>query len=152
MKRSTRNILLLVALALLAFARWADSRGAEPAGTPAANPGSTLAGTIWRVEDIGGAGVVDNSHTTLAFGGDSRVAGDGGCNRYFGDFKESGESLEFGMLAGTLRACAEALMDQESRFHEAMGQVRSWRVNDDGQLELLDADGKVVIRAAPSAE
>ena len=152
MKRSIRNILLLVALALLAIARWADSARDEPAGTPAANPHSSLAGTIWQVEDISGAGVVDDSHTTLAFGGDHRVAGDSGCNRYFGDYEASGQSLKFGMLAGTLRACAEALMDQETRFQKAMGQVHSWRVNEHGLLELLDADGNVLIRAAPSME
>ena len=108
-----------------------------------------LTGTSWWVEDIGGAGVVDRSRSTVEFFEPGRVAGSTGCNRYTGGYEREGATLKFGVLAGTMMACPEALMNQEQRFHEAMGQVAAWRIDPRTDLlHLLDESGATVIRAS----
>lgn len=108
-----------------------------------------LTGTSWWVEDIGGGGVVDRSRSTVEFFQAGRVAGNSGCNRYSGGYERNGEALSFGMLAGTMMACPEALMNQERRFYDAMSQVTAWRIDPRTDLlHLLDAAGETVIRAS----
>ena len=103
--------------------------------------------TGWWVEDIGGRGVVDASHTTIAFGPGSRVTGDTGCNRYSGTAWWDGSAMRFSTMAVTRRACAESLMDQEMRFLQAMNEVDSWVIPDTGLLHLRTEQGETVIRA-----
>jgi len=116
--------------------------------TNSMNKPQSLAGTAWWVEDIAGHGVIDMSHTTVEFTDDGRVGGDTGCNRYFGGVDISGSGMTFGPLAGTRKACAESLMDQEMKFYQAMGEVSTWEVAATGLLHLRDADGKDQIRAS----
>ncbi len=106
-----------------------------------------LVDTQWWVEDIDGKGVIDRTHTTLHFIEDGRVAGDTGCNRYSGSVEISGTSISFGPMAGTRKACAPALMDQEMKFYQAVAKVVSWEVPGTGLLHLKDADGNTLIRA-----
>ena len=47
----------------------------------------TLGGAAWLLEDLAGRGVIDNSHATLQFMADGKVAGTGGCNRYSGSWR-----------------------------------------------------------------
>lgn len=144
MPKPIRNILLLVALAMIAFAHWADS--SETAS--GAMPGSELPGTHWRVEDIDGRGVVDTSRTTIGFFEENHAAGDTGCNRFSGTFTLDGASLTFGPMAGTRRGCVQALMNQETAFYQALGRVKAWEVSEEtGLLHLRDAAGNTVIRA-----
>ena len=106
-----------------------------------------IQGTAWWVEDIAGKGVIDMSHTTIEFLADGKVAGDTGCNRYFGGYEILGEKLSFGPLAGTRKACATSLMNQEMAFYQVMEKVRRWEIADTGLLHLRDADGVGLIRA-----
>ena len=112
----------------------------------------SLAGTAWWVEDIVGLGVIDMSHTSIEFTDDERVVGDTGCNRYFGSVDIDGSSMTFGPMAGTRKACAESLMDQEMKFYQAMGEVSSWEVAATGLLHLRDSNGKNLIRASATTQ
>ncbi|MEJ2535190.1 MAG: META domain-containing protein [Gammaproteobacteria bacterium] len=143
MKRRTSILLFLTAVTLLLAAHIADATASE---VPMEN--DLLTGTEWWVEDIGGGGVIDNSHTTVRFVEAGRVAGDTGCNRYMGSYEMDETALKFGPLAGTRRACIPALMDQEAKFYAAMARVTTWEVAETGLLHLRDADGETVIRAA----
>ena len=107
-----------------------------------------IQGTAWWVEDIAGRGVIDMSHTTIEFLEDGKVGGDTGCNRYFGSYETSGDSITFGPLAGTRKACAESLMNQEMAFYQAMEKVNRWEIADTGLLHLRDSEGKGLIRAS----
>jgi len=106
-----------------------------------------LVDTEWWVEDIDGKGVIDMSHTTVHFLEQGGVVGDTGCNRYRGSAEISGASISFGPMAGTRKACAPALMDQEMKFYQAVAKVASWEVPETGLLHLKGADGNTVIRA-----
>jgi heat shock protein HslJ len=112
------------------------------------NENTSLTGTSWWVEDIAGKGVIDMSHTTIEFGGDDNVSGDTGCNRYFGSVEIQASELAFGPLAGTRKACAAALMDQEQKFFEAMANVTGWELAETGLLHLLDQTGTSLLRAS----
>lgn len=107
-----------------------------------------IQGTAWWVEDIAGKGVIDMSHTTVSFLEDGKVAGDTGCNRYFGSYEIKGDSITFVPLAGTRKACVESLMNQEMAFYQAMEEVTRWEIADTGLLHLRDSDGTGLIRAS----
>jgi heat shock protein HslJ len=68
-----------------------------------------------------------------------RVAGSGGCNRLAGSYTLAGDTLTFSQLAGTMMACLDG-MDVERAFHDALGQVASWRIEGE-TLQLFDAAG-----------
>jgi len=108
----------------------------------------SLTGTSWWVEDIAGKGVVDMSHTTIEFPEEGKVGGDTGCNRYFGGVEIAGSNMKAGLLAGTRKMCAPALMDQEMALYQAMGKVTSWEIAETGLLYLRDADGVNLLRAS----
>jgi heat shock protein HslJ len=107
-----------------------------------------LQGTAWWVEDIAGKGVIDASHTTIDFTQEEQVAGDTGCNRYFGSVEIGEGRISFGALAGTRKACAESLMNQEMSFYQAMDRAANWEIADTGLLHLRDAEGNDQIRAS----
>jgi len=117
------------------------------AGTPTANLPPELGGTSWVAEDIDGRGVIDRLQSTISFESSLRVAGNAGCNRFFGNYTLAGPELEFGPLGSTMMACPEAVMKQERRFLRALGKTRVVRL--DPETDLLyfsDADGSDVLR------
>lgn len=157
----TKCIALLFALLALAACNADESATATPpeeviAVTEAIvepSAGNTLVGSDWLVEDILAAGVIDRARTTIGFTEDGRVVGSGGCNRYFGGFELDGDGISFGPMAGTKMACPEALMNQDDRFHQALGQVVRWQIDPQtGLLHLQDQSGTTVIRASELAE
>ncbi|MFE0013280.1 YbaY family lipoprotein [Mesorhizobium sp. NPDC059054] len=112
------------------------------AGEPSAELG--IAGE-WLAEDINGRGVIDNLQTTLKIDANGAVSGKGGCNGYGGSAKITGNRIRFGSLMSTQMACAPAIMNQESKFHAALGEARSWRIDQRRRkLTLLDRRGRPV--------
>jgi len=109
------------------------------------DPAALLQGGEWRVESIGGATVVEGSSVTLDFGADGRLAGKASCNRYAGSYALNGENLVLSKMASTMMACVpDALMQQESRFHEILNQVKRFRFGSDGALILQAGDGRTI--------
>jgi putative lipoprotein len=101
----------------------------------------SLVGTQWLAEDIDGGGVIDNAQSTLEFTSDDRVAGRAGCNRYGGSVKLNASKLKIEQVFATKMACAPALMDQETRFLQALEAASSFEVRDT-KLLVKDAAGK----------
>lgn len=100
----------------------------------------------WLAEDIDGGGVIDNAQTSLLVAEDGSVSGRGGCNRFSGKAKIDGQSISFGTIASTRMACADALMNQERKFFEALGKVATFRIDQtERKLVLLDADDKALV-------
>lgn len=104
--------------------------GKKPVTTSAANATTAntsapmpinLVGTEWRLEDLGGAGIMDNSQATIAFPEAGRVAGNSSCNRFTGTVAITGATLKMGPLASTRMACmAEAMSTQEAKYLKAL--------------------------------
>ena len=108
-----------------------------------------LVGPVWVAEDIDNRGVMDMLQSTVAFTPEGRIQGFGGCNSFTGAYTQSGNGLsigtESGQLATTLKARPPAIMDQESRFMDALGRVGAYRI-EQGLLHLLDAEDKPILR------
>ncbi|MEQ9260604.1 MAG: META domain-containing protein [Roseovarius sp.] len=111
------------------------------------DPESLLSGAEWQVEDVAGGGIVDGSNITIGFDGAGRVYGGTGCNRFMGGYTLTGEGLEMGQMGVTMMACAEALMAQEQRVLDALGRVARFDIDETGALELIGADGAVLLLA-----
>jgi len=117
------------------------------ASEPETPPSAPLADTQWLAEDIGGRGVMDMAQSTVQFDKQGRAAGNGGCNRYFGEYTIAGSSLSFGPISSTRMACPESLMNQEQNFFSALEATQSYRL--DPLTDLLffaDESGKDVLR------
>ncbi|MDX3929782.1 MAG: META domain-containing protein [Shinella sp.] len=102
-------------------------------------------GGAWLAEDINGGGVMDNLQTTLEIRPDGSYGGNGGCNTYRGNLKVENGGITFAPAAATRKMCAPAVMDQEQKFFDALGTVKSWRL-ENGVLHLSDKDGGHALR------
>ena len=130
-------------LAGLALAACATT---SPPAPPAHPGGAPLVGPEWRLEDLLGGGIIDNSHVTLTLAPDGTGAGTGGCNRYFTTWKTKGDRLTMGKGGSTLMACAPALMNQEGKYLRALETARSYRFTPDGALVIATAQGPLKFR------
>ncbi|MBB5701366.1 putative lipoprotein [Ochrobactrum daejeonense] len=108
-----------------------------------------IEGKDWLAEDIQGGGVIDNAQTTLTVATDGAVNGSGGCNRYFSKATVAGDEISFADIGSTYMQCPPALMNQERKFLDVLGQTRSYKI-DMGKLVLFDQEGKEIARLAQS--
>lgn len=132
--------------------RFVPADGTEP-GPAAAEPdvgppapsereeGNTIemVGTEWRLKDLGGAGVLDGAETTLEFPEAGKAVGNASCNRFFGAVDISGASIGFGPLATTRKFCAEAVMNQETKYLQALKEAERFSL--DGSALLIYSKG-----------
>lgn len=105
------------------------------------DPERLFRGAEWVVEDLAGAGIIDSSRITVAFFDGNRIAGKASCNNYGGQYERTAEGLTFDYLFATKMACAPALMNQEQRFLELLGQVKNASIGPNGELVLTTLDG-----------
>ena len=110
-----------------------------------ANDSSPLAGEEWVIEDIAGGGIIDNSHMTLQFLSDGKLAGSAGCNRMFASYAVDGAQLSIQQVGATRMACPPALMNQERKLLELLPEIRQFRVDASGALILQTAQGAIVV-------
>lgn len=89
-----------------------------------------LVGTTWRLSDLAGAPVLENSKTTLRFRSAERLAGSGGCNNFFADYTVSGDSLHLGPIGAAKMMCSQAAMRQESQYFAALQKASRMAVKD----------------------
>jgi uncharacterized lipoprotein YbaY/heat shock protein HslJ len=124
-------------------------RGIWPGeGCDGLKPSPPLQETHWRLTRLEGRPVLladGQKEPTLAFqGGDTRFAGNTGCNNLTGSYRLSGDNLSLSSIAVTKMACLQG-MDIESALFTALGKVSKWKIT--GQhLELFDAENRVVAR------
>jgi heat shock protein HslJ len=101
-----------------------------------------LTGQVWVLSAITDQSLVPGSSITALFTSDGKVGGSAGCNQYSGAYKTSGDNLQISSpLASTMMACAQELMDQESAYLKALGEVQTFKVAGD-TLTLRDANQK----------
>ncbi|MDQ2841784.1 MAG: META domain-containing protein [Acidobacteriota bacterium] len=86
----------------------------------AASAALNLTGSEWLLEDLAGSGVIDRVQATLAFPEVGKVSGNGSCNRFFGASEISGHLIKLGPFGTTRMACPEAVMDQETKYLNAL--------------------------------
>lgn len=104
---------------------------------PVSNRG--LAGSTWRLESLGGEGVLDQVEATLEFLEQGRVAGRGSCNRFFGAAKIEGGTISFGPLGTSRMACPEPVSQQEAKYLAALQAAERFTL--EGSALLLFSEG-----------
>ena len=118
--------------------------GSKPPSTGAASSARLQEGE-WRIEDIGGQGVIDNSRATLVFGSDGQLSGDASCNRLIASYTLQGEKITISPAGLTMMACPPALLDQERKLVDLLGAISSYRIDETGALVLRTSAGKQVV-------
>ncbi|MEO8038716.1 MAG: META domain-containing protein [Betaproteobacteria bacterium] len=121
---------------------------ARPVGTCSAPASpSSLLDTEWTLVRLGTEPIVpsrDQSAPSLRFSGDGTIAGFGGCNRLTSRYRIDGDDILLGPTAATRLACP-GTMETEAAFLLALDATNAWRLHD-GQLELLDNEGRLLAR------
>jgi len=103
---------------------------------------------IWVIEYISGKPVIDYSPAFMEFDNMDKVSGNASCNAFTGTYVLNGSSVSISKVAITRKMCPDALMEQEQRFVDALGEIT--RVESvQGLLELKNASGQTVFRASP---
>ncbi len=109
-----------------------------------------LENTAWVLAALPGVDLVRDAPATLRFEG-GRALGSDGCNRYSIGYTAQGGRLDFPSPgAGTRMACPPAVMKQADVFLLAVSGAKAYRVQD-GQLQLLGADGAVRATLVPQS-
>lgn len=108
-----------------------------------------LAGTDWRLISLGPAGaeteVVTGTTVTSKFGEDGRVSGSTGCNTYSGTYDVRGDTISFGRLISTRRACLDQnANEQERRFLAALETANRFRLSSN-RLTIFSDRGRTVL-------
>lgn len=120
--------------AVLAAALTIGLAGCDLAAPPA---GSDLDGT-WRltggVHDGAPVPVLDEAPITMTIDA-TEVGGRAACNQYGGDVRVDGDRVAFGAMSMTEMGCDPAVMDAESAYLAALGDVERW-TRDGGMLTL----------------
>jgi heat shock protein HslJ len=100
------------------------------------DPKSLLTGKQWVVEDVNESGIIDRSRITVRFTTDGRMSGTSGCNRYFGRYEITGAGIAVSELGQTRMACAPALMNQEKKVLDVIGNASRFAIGENGELML----------------
>lgn len=105
-----------------------------------------LEGTSWLLIEINGQPVLPGSDPTLNFE-DESIGGYGSCNTFGGEYQVENGKLTFSNIFSTLMYC-EDTSDQEMAYFGALEEAASYQV-EDGNLQILNAAGQVVLTFAP---
>jgi putative lipoprotein len=109
-----------------------------------------LTGTSWTVVSIAGSNTLPDAPPTMAFDAGGRIGGTGGCNQYSGPYTIDGDAISIGDLASTLMLCEGDRGAQETAFLNALRAAQTWRVTEEGDLELGGAS-TIVARPADAS-
>lgn len=85
-----------------------------------------------------------NGTTLTATFTEDQVSGSSGCNTYNGAYTLDGDQLKIGPLASTMKACEQAIMDQEAEFLTALQTPTSVEVNG-ATVTLRAANGETQV-------
>ena len=91
---------------------------------------------------------IAGTELTATFTPDGQVSGNAGCNTYNGPYKLDGTSLTVGPLATTMKACEQAIMDQETQFLTAL-QMPTTVEPSGATVTLRDASGATQVVLGP---
>jgi heat shock protein HslJ len=116
----------------------------QPAATtetrPVQSPAVDLAGTSWKLVDLGGTPTLPGVEVTLEFPEAGKASGRASCNRFMGSVEISGTSIKFGPLAATKMACIDdAANAQEVRYLDALQKAERFAF--DGSALRIDSTG-----------
>jgi len=145
-----RSVAVLGACAVLTLTACASSSSGPSAG-------GDLTGVTWVLDAASmttlSHGAPADARVDLIFEG-SQVSGRAACNGYSGGFEADAEAgtLSFDNLAQTQMACEQGLMDLESAYLAALGDVTDYQVSGEQRgLVLTGGDVALTFRAEQPA-
>jgi len=110
----------------------------------ASSQGGDLTGKVWALTELGGQPILPDTGITANFTSEGALSGSSGCNQYNGAYTVSGSSMTINTpLATTMMACAQPVMDQESAYLKALGEVKTFTIKGD-KLTLSGANGNAL--------
>jgi heat shock protein HslJ len=128
MKKSVLVTILPICISL--FSCTSDHKPATAAAPVAATAAAAqaaaktetfnLVGSEWVLDDLAGGGVVSGVRATLSFPEAGKIAGNGSCNRFFGMSEIAGKEIKFTGLGSSRMACPEPIMNQETKYLNAL--------------------------------
>ena len=102
--------------------------------------GSKLEGIEWKLESLNGKTVAlkSGSSITLSFDGTTaKIGGTAVCNKYFGGYTKTDETVVFSAIGSTKMMCDDNL--NESDYFSMLGSVDSYKISG-GKLTLMGKD------------
>ena len=109
------------------------------------NADVSLVGPDWSLVTLAGQPLLEGTKLTAEFSTEDRVAGNAGCNHYFGRARAEAGRLSVGMLGSTLMACTrEGVMEQESRYLASLQAATTYSIHGD-ELRLGPSASEVTL-------
>jgi putative lipoprotein len=106
----------------------------------------TLCGSEWVPVEIEGVPASEATRAFVRFGGDGRLSGKSGCNRFTGSYRIEGGTLRIGSrVAMTRMTCSPAVLEEEARLVRALEAARGFSRNGIA-LEMTGEDGSIELR------
>lgn len=97
----------------------------------------------WHIEAVQGQPTVDYSPAQITFDAEGKISGNNSCNNFFGQYSQQGQELKIIPGGSTMKACVDALMQQEHKVMQALPLVAKAKLVE-GRLTLLSSDDKAV--------
>ena len=115
------------------------------------DPNRLLQGVNWRITHIGEQSVNGATAAHIRFLANNGIAGSTGCNRFFGQYTLTGETLSFKDVGSTRKACSPELMAQENVFLKMLASVNRFSFEASDAQRLLLHTGAADIRTEAPA-
>jgi heat shock protein HslJ len=121
-------------------------RLASPDGIPGPGGGETgLENMQWTLVAFGETPVIPGPEPITLLLAAGQAGGSGGCNSYGGSYKVEGQSISFGEITHTERACTDAgVTEQEGQYFQALETAGEYFVEGD-QLRVTYDNGQGVL-------
>jgi heat shock protein HslJ len=124
--------------------------GCAGRGTVGAPSPGSVTGTVWRLVELDGNPAVPGHEATLELSKDGRASGRGSCNRFSGTVAISGNRIEFGPLASTKMACADAAANaQETKYLDALQKAERFDLEEGDTLLVYSSATDKPLRFVP---
>lgn len=94
---------------------------------PTNTPVPPLAGA-WNLVQLNGQALAPGTTISANFS-NGQVTGSGGCNTYNASFSTNGNNVSISYPVGTQIACAPEIMDQETRYFQALSGVATYEIS-----------------------
>ena len=84
-----------------------------------------IRGVTWQLSEIGENTLNNDINTTLVFGEDNKLSGNGGCNNYFGTYELFTNGITISNIGSTRKMCSEEIMEQEMTYLNILENAKS---------------------------
>lgn len=117
--------------------------------------GLTIESTAWELAEILNVSgeMVPPVHMSLTYFklSDGKVSGNAGANNFSGSYELDGSKIKFLPMASNMMMGTPELMAQEGQFMKGLGETVDYQIVGE-ELQLRNADGKVIIKMKPRIE